>query len=943
MTLPRRLSNLIKSWAVCESLVFCLALFVYALTLRPDIALWDSGEFVCAAAGLDVGHPPGAPLYWLVLRLFSMLFPAGCEALACNVVSALTCAAAAAFLCRCVRMLLSLYVASLSSLARDVAGVCAGLTWAVTGSVWAVAVETEVYGAAALISFFTLWCALRWRTGGGSFRFLALLAFSVGLTSGVHWLGWLLLPVSFVVIGSAWSRRGMLIGLLVGCLAVPMLVFMASGHVFDAAVLVDELCVNVLRMPVMVGWGIAVVLALSLLLFVAAKSTGLLSRAALMAFLVLIGFTPYALPMLRSASGVPLAVSSPSDPVRLTDYMARRQYASRPLLYGPTYASVPYGIEHEARMDYDADSKTYLPRDVRVRYDYPSDQKSIFPRMTERDEAAMWAYRQWANPDGWPDSIPSFASNVRFFLRYQVGHMMLRYVLWNFSGRQNGALGDGGYDAGNAITGIPVLDRHTLGLVDYDEPSSGRVSLFAIPLILSVIGFCLLARKGRRKMLFALGVWILICGPALALYVNMPPFEPRERDYIFLPLYAAFAIGVGVSVAFLFEFVARKLSRFRRLIAVVFSLAVPSLMAVQAWASSSRHSDTIPTRLATSILNLCPPDAIIVTGGDNDTYPLWYAQQVLAHRCDIRVVNYSLLNASWHLASLVRSGRADAPLTIPHAHLALADSLSAIYLLPGDGDTLSLSDVHKVDLFQGYSDFCIPSYHIRIPLADTSVVISPKSAVLSPNALLLLEIMAFNPSRPLCLMPGAVTDSLGLEPFLQDVGPLAYLTAKPSADVRPLFRAFSLPDADRFSPTDDEVAQLSRLSIRRFCLDAANAYVANSDGKSALRALRSSLSWQPAACSPSDTTLLSTALLLCRLGDTQLCRQTLSVVADYCSLRLRWAANIEPNAPVAARRMRDTVTPLLLDLITTLRQTGNADIATALADIAEATTNSTTP
>lgn len=213
---------------------------------------------------------------------------------------------------------------------------------------------------------------------------------------------------------------------------------------------------------------------------------------------------------------------------------------------------------------------------------------------------------------------------------------MLRYVLWNFSGRQNGALGDGGYDAGNAITGISFLDRHALGLVDYDEPSSGRVSLFAIPLILSVIGLCLLIRKGRRKMLFALGVWILICGPALALYVNMPPFEPRERDYIFLPLYAALAIGVGVCMAFFFEFVARRLSRFRLLIAVVFSLAVPSFMAVQAWASSSRHSDTIPTRLATSILNLCPPDAVIVTGGDNDTYPLWYAQQVLAHRRDVR-------------------------------------------------------------------------------------------------------------------------------------------------------------------------------------------------------------------------------------------------------------------------------------------------------------------
>lgn len=943
MTLPCWLSKVIKSWAVCESLVFWPALFVYLLTIRPDVALWDSGEFVCAAAGLDVGHPPGAPLYWLVLRLATMFFPDGEAALACNVVSALTCAAAAALLCRCVRLLLSLFFTSLSKLANGVAGVCAGLAWAMMGSVWAVAVETEVYGAAALMAFFSLWCALRWRTSGGSFRFIALFALSVGLTSGVHWLGWLLLPVSSVVIGSAWRRRGMLMGLLFGCLALPLLVYMASGHVFDAAVLFDELCVNVLRLPVMIGWGIAVVLSLSLFLFIAAKSNGLLSRAALLTFLVLIGFTTYTLPMLRSASGVTLAVSSPSDPGRLTDYMARRQYASRPLLYGPTYASSPDGYEHEARIDYDSASKTYRPCDARVGYSYPSDQKSLFPRMTERDEAAMWAYRQWANPDGWPDSIPSFASNLRFLLRYQVGHMMLRYVLWNFCGRQNSALGDGGYDAGNAITGIPLLDRHTLGLADYDEPSSGRVYLFAIPLIASVIGVCLLVRNGRRTMLFILGVWILVCGPALAFYVNMPPFEPRERDYIFLPLYAAFAVGVGVSVACLSGFVMRRLSRFRRLTALLFSLAIPSFMATQAWAASSRYFDSIPSRLATSILNLCPPDAVIVTGGDNDTYPLWYAQQVLAHRRDVRVVNYSLLAAPWHLSSLVRSGRADAPLAIPHAHLAIRDSLSLTYLLPGEGDTLSLSDLREAKLVEGFNNFYIPSCHIRIPLADTSIVISPQSPVLTPNALLLLEVIASNPLRPVCLMPGAVTDSLGLEPYLQDVGPLAYLTANPSANVRALFQAFSLPDADQFSPTDDEVAQLSRLAIRPFCLDAARAYVAISDNKSALRALRSSLSWLPAESAPSDTTLLSSSLLLCRLGDTQLCRQTLSTVADYCSLRLRWASALESNAPVAARRMRDSVTPLMMKLITTLRQTGNADIAAALADLADATTKSTIP
>lgn len=933
MTPSQRISNAIKSWAGCETLVFCLALFVYALTLRPGLALWDSGEFICAATGLDVGHPPGAPLYWLVLRLATILAPFAYTAAACNAVSALSCAAAAALLYRCVRLMLHWGAASLSSEARAVAGVCAGLTWAFCGSTWAVAVETEVYGAASLLAFAILWAALRWQASR-EWRFVMLLALLVGVTAGVHWLGWLTLPIAGAVIGSAWGRKGMFIGAMIGSLAVPLLAWLASGHIFDLALLADIACVNLLGLPPMVGWAATVFLTIALLFLTALWQKGVVGRIAAIAALTIIGFTTYAIPMLRAASGVAVSISAPSDPARLADYMARSQYASRPLFFGPTYSSRPNGVETEVKMYLDPTTNRYAPREVASRYSYPADQCVALPRMTETDEAALWAYRQWAAPDAWPDSIPSLAANLRFMTKYQMGHMMARYVMWNFCGRQNGQIGDGGYASGNFITGIAPMDRLALGLPQYDEPSEGRISLFAIPIFAALIGLSLLFQRKMRKMLFAVGLWIAICGPALAFYVNMPPFEPRERDYIFLTLYAGFCVAIGLCLAKTHSFLTERKIPSR--LASIIAIAIPALMSIQTWPSASRRADTLPDDLATSVLNLCPPDAIVVTGGDNDTYPLWYAQQALAHRRDVRIVNYHLLAAPWHVASLLRAGRDNAPLVIPHGTMAARGDLSTAFLLPSGEDTLTLADFRDIQTTPFVCNPYIPTARLRIPLADTSVVVSPAAESLSPSALLLLEIIASNPDRTVCLMPGAVTDDIGLTPYTRNIGPLTYVTPYPHKplDLNALIDAIHLPDAETYSPTDDETSQTSRLDLRGLCLAAARQSMASADDKTALRTLRKSFSWLPPRHSPTDTTLLATAAMLHDLGDVQLCRHALADVADVLSLRLRWADALAKTAPIVSRSMREAALAPTRRLIKTLRKTGNNDIATALADVA---------
>lgn len=940
----------LKSLADGGLLVFCLAFAVYVLTVGPDVSLWDSGEFVCCAVGLDVGHPPGAPLYWLILRIATMLVPAAYAALACSVVSALCCAGAAAVLSLVVREVLLWWAECSSSvpsrLSLFAAQTSAGLAWAWADSVWAVAVETEVYGAASLLGFSLLLFALRWRHGGDG-RLLALACLFVGLLAGVHWLGWLMLPLATAVVGERWGRRGMVMGFLGGCVAVPLLAWLASGHFFDFAALCDFAAVNVFCLPVGVGWAVGSVLVVALLLGLAAYWRGRRAGAcALALLLVSVGFLSFAIPLLRGGVAA-VSVSSPSDAQRLSDYMRRSQYGSRPLFYGPTYASRPDGFESEVSMRYDAAEGRYVPSEQVTDYSYPSDQKSLFPRMSIRDEEALWAYNVWASPEGWPDSIPSLGANIRFLLSYQMGHMMARYVMWNFCGRQNSRIGDGGYLSGNFICGIPSLDRARIHLEEYDSPAEGRYVLFGIPLILILIGCVLTVRGAPLRISLLLFAWVVVTGPALAFYVDMPPYEPRERDYIFILLFAALCVFLGFALWRIYIFAERWVGKLsnrlgltgKRVVAAIAAFAVPTLMAVGGFAPHDRSGDTLVADMAKSVLDLCPADGVIVVGGDNDTYPLWYAQEVLDYRRDVRVVNFGLLSADWYVASLVRAGRGNAPLRMRHADLAARLRLQNTWLLPGGPDTLELKDLRPASETALGQSFYLPSDALWLSFADTSVVLHMAKESLDPAELLLLEMAAENSARRICLMPNVVpTESLGLRPYLKDIGPVAYLVPDTN-DISPLGRwqlfngAMHLPDSEAFSPSSDEIDQLDRLCLRRFCNDVAEDALARADVGSAVLALRSSLSWLPISLGSLDAEELRTARLLHRAGEKYLARRALTDIASRCSLTLRRAQALAEGAPATSRALVDGISPLTLELVDVLRETGNDDVALGLANL----------
>lgn len=937
----RGLPGALRGWAEGGLHVFCLALAFYVLTVGAGVSLWDSGEFVCCAAGLDVGHPPGAPLYWLVLRLATILAPSGCEALACSLASALCCAVAATALSLVVREMGLWAFPGASRLALLVAQTSAGLMWALLDSVWAVAVETEVYGAACLLAFAVLLAALRYRRTRDA-RLVHLGCLIVGLGAGVHWLSWLLLPVAAAVAVARRGRVAMAVASVAGCAAVCLLVWLASGHVFDFAALADFAAVNLLGLNVGVGWAVGALAVPAILLWAAAAGRETVwGGAALCLFLVMVGFASYALPMIRGGVAG-LSISAPSDAQRLSDYMGRRQYGSRPLVLGPTYASRPEGIVTEARMDYSDPPRRYTAREVPVDYSYPSDQKSLFPRMTSQSDEALWAYNAWARPDGWPDSIPSLAANVRFFLSYQVGHMMLRYVMWNFCGRQNADIGDGGYLSGNFICGVRPLDDARLHIVEYDPPSSGRYALFGVPLLLALAGCVLMVRRAPARVACAVMLWAAIAGPGLALYVNMPPYEPRERDYVFLLLYAALCVCACVAVAALFSLCERRLTdRWRRALACLFGLAAPALLAWQGFVPHDRSGDTLVDSMAKSVLDLCPADAVVVVGGDNDTYPLWYAQQALGYRRDVRVVNYGLLPADWYAAQLTRAARGSAPLRMAHARLAREGRLQQTIVLPADSGVTRLDSIRHAATTELGESFYLTSPRLSIAIGDTAVVLAMAKPELDPAELLLLELLDENPLRPLCLMPDVVpVDALGLRPYVHDLGPMSYVSAD-SAFLTParrwqlLTEAVRLPDAATYSASADEVAQVERLDFRRLCADVAADALGRGDEQSSARALRLSLSWQPADAGRPDAQIVRTARLLYSAGEVALARQALTAVASRLTLTLRRAQALSADAPATSRSMVDAAAPLALDLVDALRETRNDDVAVSFADFVE--------
>jgi hypothetical protein len=738
----KKLNNIV-GWCT-----FAIALMVYALTTEPTGSLWDCGEFISASYKLQVVHPPGAPLFLMINRMFAVVAETVSGnpeniAYAINLSSGVCTAFLVLFIFWSTTILAKLSLVGRHGEISDSgmmwsilgAGVAAGLSTTFATSVWFSAVEGEVYAMSSFFTGLVVWAGLRWYITDTpkADRWLVFISYMVGLSIGVHLLSILVAPFvallyyyknftndedrRFPWLGTVLAGlSGMGVLVLIQNIIIPKIPAMAAG--------VDFYFVNTMGASVGVGLlFFAIVLggAVAAGIHYATKIKSYHLQTWLTSFaMVLIGFSTYGMIVLRANTNIPINMNAPADPYSLLSYLNREQYGDRPLLRGPHYFSriardtitgIPITTNHrDVYRPVKIGNKTrYEIVDSKQDYVYEPQGMMFFPRLghTDRSQQYMdWlghrsemaddyedcmrksggnaeacgmfdprnpkAYPSWANRKN--RVRPTMGDNFGFFVNYQINWMYIRYFMWNFVGRQNAQQGtDGGPTQGNWISGIGFIDglytHNQSNLTEAMLNDKGRNTYFFLPLIFGLLGMFFHFSQ-RPKEAFAVLALFILTGLAIIVFLNQPPSEPRERDYAFAGSFFTFCIWIGMCVP-LFYMSLRNLltSNLGASIAIPLVLSAPIIMGVQNWDDHSRAQHYGARDYATNFLNSCAPNAIIFTYGDNDTYPLWYAQEVEGIRTDVRVVNFSLLAVDWYINQLrYKVNKSDAiKMTMPEA------------------------------------------------------------------------------------------------------------------------------------------------------------------------------------------------------------------------------------------------------------------------------------
>ncbi|WP_235921237.1 glycosyltransferase family 117 protein [Foetidibacter luteolus] len=745
-----RTINNIAGWLVC-----LLACSVYILTAEAGGSLWDCGEFISSCFKLQVPHPPGAPLFVLIGRIFIVFFGDNplTAAKAVNILSALASGFTILFLFWTIthfarktvqQQAEQLTKAQVISIIG--AGLVGALAYTFSDSFWFSAVEGEVY---ALSSFFTaivFWAILKWEYAAdrpGADKWIVFIFFLMGLSIGVHLLNLLTIPAivmvyyfkkrnqfnyrllrkyflritltcgalaSLTALASAGSQANESLGIamdstVAGLMLLATLlcagflylvetigkkqkeiyggayIFLVLGCAITGAVQVgvikysvklagnfDVFFVNQLGLPFFSGFAfffVLVALAIRLGLKYAERKGMPYLRLGLWCFtFMLVGYSSYITTMLRSNADPALDISNVDNPVSLNAYLGREQYGDFPLLYGQKFTAQPIDYK-ETSTRYVKGDKNYVDAGKNFEPVYAPEDKMIFPRMWDTNNEQNHAdyYANFAGigrlKDGSYESAPNFADNISYFISYQNYYMYFRYFMWNFSGKQNDLQGmfNGYARDGNWITGIGFIDNLLYGnqklLPDSIKNNKAHNKLFMLPLILGLIG--LLFHFKRRGGDALANLLLFLCtGVAIVLYINQPGFQPRERDYAYVGSFFAFSVWIGLGVLKVKEWFAKLTAPglASSLAVALCVIAVPLLMAQQGWDDHDRSKKQLARDLAKNYLESCAPNAILFSTADNDTYPLWYAQEVEGIRPDVRIVITSLLTADWYINQL---------------------------------------------------------------------------------------------------------------------------------------------------------------------------------------------------------------------------------------------------------------------------------------------------
>ncbi len=718
-------------------LTFFISAVVYLMTIEPTTSFWDCGEFIASSYKLLVGHPPGAPVFMLIGRFFTLFAPDETYVAAMvNAMSALASAFTIAFL-----------FWTITHLARKIfvdnfenpeswrywavlgSGLVGALTYTFTDTFWFSAVEGEVYAMSSLFTAMVFWAILKWENVANephSNRWLILIAYLMGLSIGVHLLNLLAIPAIVMVYyfkKFEVNRNNTIKALSVSAVILLFILYGIIPGVPKIAGAFELAFVNGMGLPFNSGllvYGILIVGGLIYGVYYSYTRKKVVLNTIFTAVMVIVlGYSSFALIVIRSSAQPTMDQNSPDNVFALISYLNREQYGDRPLFSGEYYNSE---IDRRATQEKQGapvriqkDGKYEIVQ-YRPEYVFEDNTTTFFPRMYSRQQNHIQEYKRWADIEGRqvtvqdregnPKTInlPTFGENLTFFFNYQIRHMYWRYFMWNFTGRQNDIQGHGEVHHGNWISGIPFIDNAMYGdqskLPDHLKNNPARNSYYFFPLILGLIGLMFQYNSGRqgKQNFWIVMLLFFLTGLAIVLYLNQTPLQPRERDYAFAGSFYAFSIWIGLGVLALVDSLRRIMGgKSASVVSTLVALGlVPGILAAENWDDHDRSHRTIANDLAKNYLNTIDENGVIFTNGDNDTFPLWYAQEVEGVRTDVRVCNLSYLQTDWYIDQMKRKAYESDPLPISFKHdeyvTGTRDMVYVIDRIKGDADLKEAMD-----------------------------------------------------------------------------------------------------------------------------------------------------------------------------------------------------------------------------------------------------------
>lgn len=913
-------------------------------------------------------------------------------------------------------------------------GLVGALAYTFSDTFWFSAVEGEVYAYSSLFTALVFWLILKWEEAADrphADRWIVLIAYLMGLSIGVHLLNLLCIPAIVLVYYYKKfpnpTMKGTLYALLVSFAIVGLMMYGVVQGLVEVCGYFELLFVNVLGMPynsgvfvyviVLAGvliWSIwetmrdevhpvrmkiafilsivlvgvpfigsgyilAVILtgALTAYLFMSKKvNIKLLNTTLVCLMVIVVGYSSYALTMIRATADTPMNQNAPSDIFTLRSYLAREQYGKTPLLYGQTFASevqrenqggncAPVTKEGEAvwnrviKTDPSEKDKYYISRHD-VEYEYVDELSMLFPRMYSSVDAHVGAYKEWSQFKGQPVKFnrcgetatvmkPTFAENLRYFFAYQLNFMYWRYFMWNFSGRQNDIQGNGEVLNGNWITGIKAIDEVLVGPQD-NMPSDiadnkGHNVYYMLPLLLGILGLLYQAYSGQRGIQ---SFWItfflfFMTGIAIVLYLNQTPYQPRERDYAYAGSFYAFCIWIGFGVAAL----AKLMQRYGKLspvvagsIATVLCLFVPIQMASQTWDDHDRSGRYVCRDFGANYLESCEPNAVIFTNGDNDTFPLWYAQEVEGIRTDVRVCNTSYLQTDWYIDQMKKQAYESAPLPISWDRADYVQGTrDAAYVFPMTDKPIELSTAlnfvrssdPKFKKIPGYNqelDY-IPSetliYKVDSATAvakglatdstgllkEMTINLKGKNA-LGKQELMILDMLQTNDwERPIYYAITVNPDQfVGLDGYFEQTG-LAYQIVPKQANKGTntekmydnVMNKFKWGGVDKPGVYIDENVMRMCKSYRMALFNKlAEDLLKEGKNEKALNVLNKSMEVLPPENVPLDYTALSTGELYYALDEDEKAEEVFAGIAENAMRNIDWFFRLKPSQLASVTR-----------------------------------------